>query len=177
MFDETPDALSSHPVQIFRIPAGPPKYVVIQMRSYVGCFTHWTQCHTQLCTAKPSCPSCRQNRSRRWQGFVFVRSVVGSTVRCLQFTAAVRKVIEENRLQETGVLGMKLKLKRRGNRINSPLDAECMEFQMPAEEMDSGKTQGFVLRLFANDGPTASSLSQAELAEFSTERAQPAKSH
>jgi len=148
MFTNSPPTDHTLPLPIVRAKPNEPLEAIVCNREFVGVETHYIGGRTILHSNEEGCIGCRDNMTPRWQGYVIVQSTRAKRFAVLQFTPIVGHTLSRAAGGANGLLGVMIRIRRLGNRINSPLECEITGYESEANEFPVYRLESIVRKLF-----------------------------
>lgn len=143
---EPPEDSGQAPLPVFRVKPGRPLECVIECRNWVGVLTHYWNKQT-IVHSETDCPACDANLQPVWQGFLAVGNHDGSKRLLLQITPQAARCLRCYKIGQRQLMGCKTRFMRLGRRANSPLDATCLGWTVPEDQLTQERLAICVARL------------------------------
>lgn len=142
-FKEAPTTDLEAP-KLIRVRPGPPLRVVLLNEKYVGLDTHYWGGHTVSCPGAETCKACRSGLIPVWSGFIFCQLWDGGRIGVLAITPVMGAMFTMRANGRSGLLGMKVALRRKTKEPNSGVLTDFHGFN---EEFDSQSIERLIRRV------------------------------
>lgn len=109
---------------LFRVRTGEIVRGVITCLEIAGCDTHFMANRTQPCSGDETCPGCKAELARRWEGYISVWTVAQKH-HLYALTPRAANSLLNSVADGKNLRGLFVTIERKGRRPNSPLDCRA----------------------------------------------------
>lgn len=122
------------PYQVVKVQPGKPIKFVCQSQEWESIDTHWYGRHSVRCLRPDYCQLCEDRNAKVWKAYLLGTAPTGGVTAIFQITPLSATMLEDQTRCETGLLGAIIRLERKGQRPNSPLEASIRGYVASTEE-------------------------------------------
>ena len=117
-------------IRLVRVPCTGTIQGVITAEEYLGCYTHWDTYRTQPCPGH-DCPSCRDGRPARWQGYIDIYGQLTERQFVVQITPLAAQALDEARTHYGKLRGLLVNFDRVAKRPNARINVGTRQLPQP----------------------------------------------